>query len=149
MSGDRSQFKKQNKLIYGLHPEGILEIKIHDPKKKNAFFLKTMIKFTELFTEANNDDKVKCIVVHGGQTFSAGNDVEAFQIGYEDYEGLKIFVKSAIQNGLIKFVNSLAKLEKPLIALVRGQAVGIGFTMLSMADFVYCSPESKFFTPFM
>ena len=90
MSGDRSQFKKKSKLIYGLHPEGILEIKIHDPKKKNAFFYNTMVKFAELFTEANNDDKVKCIVLHGGQMFSAGNDVEAFQIGYEDYESLGV-----------------------------------------------------------
>ncbi len=48
MSGDRTKFKYDSKLIYGLHPEGILEIKLHDPKKKNAFFKKTMNKLCDL-----------------------------------------------------------------------------------------------------
>lgn len=47
------------------------------------------------------------------------------------------------------FVQALFDLEKPLIAFVRGIAIGIAFTMLSFADFVYCSPETRFFTPFM
>ena len=91
MSGDRTKFHKDRKLIYGLHPEGIFEIKIHDPKKKNAFFLKTMQKFAELFDYANKDDNVKCVVLHGGENFSAGNDVAAFEIGRNDLDNVSKF----------------------------------------------------------
>ena len=38
---------------------------------------------------------------------------------------------------------------KPLIAVVRGGCVGIGFTHLGLFDFVYCSPDAYFMTPFM
>jgi hypothetical protein len=48
MSGDRTKFQYSSKLIYGVHPEGIMEIKLHDYKKKNAFFTKTMNKLAEL-----------------------------------------------------------------------------------------------------
>jgi Delta3-Delta2-enoyl-CoA isomerase len=92
---------------------------------------------------------VKCIVLHGGQIFSAGNDVEAFEIGREDVSFIDKMVKEMIRTSLNRLMESLLNLEKPLIALVSGFAVGIGFTMLSMADFVYCTPEAKFLTPFM
>jgi len=100
MSGDRTKFKYASKLIYGLHPEGILEIKLHDPKKKNAFFHKTMMKFIELMEFANNDPKVKCVVIHGGKNFSAGNDLEVFQIGRDDVDEVERFAKEVIKSGL-------------------------------------------------
>jgi enoyl-CoA hydratase/carnithine racemase len=136
-------------LIYGLHPEGILEIKIHDPKKKNAFFHKTMIKIVELLGYANKDPKVKCVVIHGGKFFSAGNDLEAFQIGREDVDEVKQIANDLLKTGLTKMLQALYDLEKPLVMLARGFCIGLGFTMLSLADFVYCTPETKFFTPFM
>ena len=78
MSGDRSKFTYESKLIYGLHPEGVFEIKIHNPKKKNSFFNKTMLKLGDLFIAANKDDNIKCILLHGGDIFCTGNDIEAF-----------------------------------------------------------------------
>jgi Delta3-Delta2-enoyl-CoA isomerase len=149
MSGDRSKFTYASKLIYGLHPEGILEIKIHDPKKKNAFFIKTMIKISELMQYANLDPKVKCVVLHGGKFFSAGNDLEAFEIGRDDIHEVRSIASESLKNGLTRLLKSLYDLEKPLISLVRGFSVGLGFTMTSLSDFVYCTPEAKFFTPFM
>ena len=35
------------------------------------------------------------------------------------------------------------------MAIVRGGCHGIGFTMLSGIDFIYCSPDAVFQTPFM
>lgn len=149
MSGDRTKFKYECKLIYGLHPEGILEIKFHDAKKRNSFFEKTMRRLGEILDEATIDDRIKCVVLHGGEVFSAGNDLEAFQIGRTDTENVYKFATTVLKSGLYKMLTSLANFEKPLIAVVRGFAIGLGFTMLSYADFVYCTPEAKFFTPFM
>ena len=91
-------------MIYGLHPEGILEIKLHDPKKKNAFFNKTMIKLIELMEFANKDPKVKCVVIHGGKFFSAGNDLEAFQIGRDDVDEVKRITNELLKTGLTKML---------------------------------------------
>ena len=38
---------------------------------------------------------------------------------------------------------------KPIVGLVRGGAIGIGFTSTSHFDFIYCSPDAYFSTPFM
>ena len=149
MSGDRSKFQYGSKLIYGVHPEGILEIKLHDPKKKNSFFVKTMIKISELMEYANSDPKVKCVVIHGGKFFSAGNDLEVFEIGRDDIHEVKSFANESLKNGLTRMLKSIYDLEKPLVSLMRGFSVGLGFTMSSLSDFLYCTPEAKFFTPFM
>lgn len=122
---------------------------MHDPKKKNAFFHKTMIKLDELMQYANKSQKVKCVVIHGGKFFSAGNDLEAFQIGRDDVDEVKHITTELLKTGLTKVLKSLYDLEKPLVMLARGICVGLGFTILSLADFVYCTPETKFFTPFM
>ena len=92
---------------------------------------------------------MKCIVLHGGKIFCTGNDVEAFQIGREDTEFIETYVKDLLKNSLNKLLTSMFNFDKPLVALVRGFAIGIGFTMLTLADFVYCTPEARFFTPFM
>lgn len=61
-------------IIYGKrqsHP-GLLEIKLHNPKKKNAFRSETILKITEIIHQAEEDKEIKVIMLHGGKFFSAG-----------------------------------------------------------------------------
>ena len=51
--------------------------------------------------------------------------------------------------GVYNFVSSIMNCKKPTVFVVRGQAVGISFTIQSNADFIYCTPEATFTTPFM
>lgn len=39
--------------------------------------------------------------------------------------------------------------KKPIVAVVRGGAMGIGFTLLSHCTLVYVAPDVKLKTPFM
>lgn len=78
MSGDRSKFTEDSNLLYGVHPEGIMEIKSHNPKKRNAWTKETQAKMVELFKIANQDDSIKVVLLHGGSYFSSGNDLSVF-----------------------------------------------------------------------
>ena len=49
-------------------------------------------------------------------------------------------------NPLLIALNSSVK---PVVAVVRGGALGISFTTLSLVDFIYVSPDAHFMTPFM
>jgi enoyl-CoA hydratase/carnithine racemase len=56
---------------------------------------------------------------------------------------------SALAAPIVRFMHALARCELPLIAAVRGNAVGIGTTMLMHCDHVVASTEARFATPFV
>ena len=66
-----------------------------------------------------------------------------------DEEKKKKLSEVATQQYLKYFLEAMLNCEKPIVAMVRGAAIGIGATMLSLCDFVYCTPETYFSTPFM
>lgn len=50
---------------------------------------------------------------------------------------------------MIRFLHALARGEKPLVAAVQGNAVGIGTTMLLHCDHVVASSAARLATPFV
>jgi len=89
-------------------------------------------------------------MLHGGEYFSSGNDLSVFTklMGAEDSEK-RAFAETGVKEAMVVLMTALIDLEKPLVAVVRGASYGISCTMLGLADFIYCSPDGKFCTPFM
>ena len=54
-----------------------------------------------------------------------------------------------VKDVMVKMLMAMANTVKPIVVLVRGAAIGIGFTLTAHSTFLYCSPEAKFMTPFM
>ena len=50
---------------------------------------------------------------------------------------------------MVRYETQMKNSKKPIVALVRGKAVGISFTTTAFFDFIYCTPEAEFFVPFM
>ena len=50
---------------------------------------------------------------------------------------------------MVKFLTASIDLEKPLVLMVSGGIFGIACTQSAWADFIYCTPEAVFKTPFM
>ena len=93
-------------------------------------------------------------MLHGGRFFSSGNDLSVF--GGRDANGKRMSVEKMIEmaedgvmNVMVGMLLAMAKSVKPIVAVVRGKSLGIGFTLLSHAHFIYCAPEATFMTPFM
>ena len=53
------------------------------------------------------------------------------------------------QYTMTMLLSAMNKSVKPIVGLVRGKAIGIGFTMTALFDFIYCTPEAVFSVPFM
>ena len=53
------------------------------------------------------------------------------------------------QKSLGASLTAFNRSEKPIIAVVRGGCLGIAFTTLCLADFVYVTQDAVFKTPFM
>lgn len=59
-------------------------------------------------------------------------------------EEMKKFADEGVKGKMGDCLLAMHKSKKPTIAVVRGGCVGIAFTTLCLADFVYVSPDAYF-----
>ena len=103
----------------------------------------------ELLTAVNKDEKIKCVLIHGGRFYSAGNDLSILGgYGQETPENARKYAQAGIDS-MVAGLTALKNCEKPIVACVRGGAHGIGFTKLGLMDFIYVTEDANFKTPFM
>jgi enoyl-CoA hydratase/carnithine racemase len=89
--------------------------------------------------EAAGDFAVRAVVITcEGDHFTAGNDIADFLANPPTNE----------DSDVARFLGSLLEFPKPLIAAVKGNAVGVGTTMLLHCDVVIAGPTAKFSMPF-
>jgi enoyl-CoA hydratase/carnithine racemase len=118
----------------------ILDVSFNRPTKKNAMTFNMYTTLAGLLDEADKDDGVRVVLLHGaGDSFTAGNDLADFMKGLP--EG-----GASPQERLIA---ALVAFYKPLVAAVHGAAIGSGTTMLPHCDFVYAGESAKFQMPFV
>jgi len=123
----------------------IARITLNRPEKKNALKKEMYISLRERLLEADQDDGVHVILFAGnGDTFCAGNDISDFVPDTEPDEQAEEERRLAV----IEYLVCLSDIEKPLIALANGSAIGVGFTMLLHFDFILASPTARFTLPF-
>src|ERR1700741_3330906 len=118
----------------------ILRVTVNRPAKKNAMTSAMYIALADVLNEAARDDEVSVVIWDAaGDSFSAGNDVEDF-------------LKNPPGPGespQARLGNALLNLDKPVIAAVKGAAVGGGTTLLTHCDFVFAGESAKFQLPFV
>ncbi len=120
---------------------GIRTIRMNRPEKKNALTQPMYAAMTRAFGEAQDNEAIRCIVIAGGPgAFSAGADIGEF---------LESAQSGALRPSTVEFLKAIAHNRKPLVAAVKGLAVGIGVTMLFHCDHVVASSDATFTTPFL
>ncbi|CAB4633009.1 unannotated protein [freshwater metagenome] len=89
--------------------------------------------------EAAGDFGIRAVIITSeSQHFTAGNDISDFMDNPPTSDSSEVS----------RFLESLLNFPKPLIAAVKGNAVGVGTTMLLHCDVVVASPTAKFSMPF-
>ena len=116
---------------------------------RNASTGAGQLLMSKIITAAQTDEKVKVILIHGGKYFSSGNDLKALMAGGGDTETMVKNGKWGIFDCMNPYLNAINESVKPVVGVIRGGAIGIGFTQLAMYDFLYVAPDAHFMTPFM
>ena len=120
--------------------DGVMEIVIARPDKKNALTGVMYEGLIEAMQTADTSDEVRCILIHGeGENYSAGSDIGEFLQRINRTEEFPA----------LRFIRQLAICETPVVAAVDGNAIGVGTTMLFHFDLVYASPATRFHMPFI
>ena len=116
--------------------DGILLLTLNRPEKKNSFNVEQWTAFAAELDAARKDDDVTVVVITGaGNDFSAGQDLR----------------DAAIPGALLSYritERAVVDFDKPLIAAVKGVAVGGGATMLFHCDVLYVGESLSMRLPF-
>lgn len=113
-------------------------IVLNQPKKKNAISAVMMDKLTDALNTLENEDTIKVIALRGeGENFCAGGDL--------DQPGPRPMTAEFSRQSLRRYIRAAREIRavsKPVVALVRGYAVG-GAVSLMLACDLACLAEGS------
>jgi enoyl-CoA hydratase/carnithine racemase len=106
---------------------GVLRLTMDRPKSANALDMGLQAALLEALEEAARDDAVKAVLLTGagGRVFSAGADLR---------EELGPDARRLRREALLRSLLAMLDFPKPLLAVVRGKAVGGGGMLMLLAD---------------
>lgn len=120
----------------------VMTIRLNRADKKNALTQEMYTAMEQAVTAAAGNTDVRVVLFVGsGGSFCAGNDLQDFVKLDHNMPREK--------NPVLRFMNALAALPKPVVAAVQGPAIGIGATMLFHCDLVYAGNSARFQFPFV
>ncbi|MEY3795378.1 MAG: hypothetical protein RLZZ120_489, partial [Actinomycetota bacterium] len=116
-----------------------LVISLNRPEKMNAITRSMYAALSQNLNEAAGDFGIRCVVLTSeGDHFTSGNDIRDFMSN----------PPTESDSDVAKFLGALLEFPKPLLAAVKGNAIGVGTTMLLHCDVVVASPTANFCMPF-
>ncbi len=117
---------------------GIAKIVLDRPERYNALTDEMKNEFLEALQAIRFDHNVRAVLLTGeGKAFCSGSDVGTMG-EFDPLAG-----RDRIQHAH-DFILALANMEKPVIAAVRGPAVGVGWSLALACDIILASDTAKF-----
>ena len=129
----------ENSIIHAVK-DFIGTITLNRPAHRNAFTLEMLEECTALLQLWQKDDAVRVVVLTGaGESFCSGGDVKKMGQSQSIVEK-----KSDLWNRMQSLPKALAVFDKPIIAMVNGDAVGGGMDLALMCDIRISSDRARF-----
>ncbi|MCP3984024.1 MAG: enoyl-CoA hydratase [bacterium] len=134
---------EEPRVLTDLDEEGVLQITLNRPLRKNAFDEMQWDALAQTLDSAREDAQVAVAVLTGaGGNFSSGADLSSFS---GDPAPARADGKPS---GFFACVDAVFAFDKPLLASVQGIAVGGGCTLAVAADIVYVGKSLRMRLPF-
>lgn len=117
----------------------VLSISFNRPEKMNAITRGMYAQLAQALNSADQDFGIRAVILTSeGGSFTSGNDISDFLEHPPTSE----------DSTVAAFLAAIHNFTKPLIAAVKGNAVGVGTTLLLHCDLVVAADDSKFSLPF-
>ena len=119
--------------------DGIVTLTLNDPERMNAFSADMRRQLIQRFTELNDDDECRAIVLAAaGQNFTAGGDLKGFN------ETTVRQCRTRLKRGGALLVREMIAGAKPIVAAVEGYAFGAGLALAAASDYVVAGQGAQF-----
>ena len=131
-----------NVVIRAMGEGGVLTLRLNRPEKKNALSREMYAALTDGLASAAADDAARAVLLAGGEDFTAGNDIADFAADGAAGDG------PLRTTAALDFLEALTRFPKPVVAAVRGAAIGIGATLLLHCDAAVAARTARLQMPF-
>ncbi len=130
-------------ISYAVNDEGVALITIERPEKRNAFRPLTSAEMYHAITVARHDKSVRVVLLtgRGDKAFCAGADLSVREGEEEKGFGAGLSIAPASVSDVQV---AIRRIEKPVIALVSGFAIGGGQVLHQVCDISIAAEHSKF-----
>ncbi len=122
----------------GVRP-GVGLIQLNRPKALNALNIPLMEELRTVLAQWDDDPTIRCVVLTGNdRAFAAGADIREMA----DQTAISMYLRDQFRTW-----DALRRFRKPLIACVRGYALGGGLELALLCDMIFASESAKFGCP--
>lgn len=123
--------------------DGVAFIILDKPGSMNAIDPGMMDQLADCLERLERDDEVNVIILKGtGKHFSSGGDLS--NVNSEDITELRRMMKRYGRAAL-----TIQQIEKPVIAMVQGYAIGGAMSLVLACDIIFASERAKFSSGFL
>ena len=124
---------------------GVATLTLNRPQALNALNRDLTLALVESVSSCETDERVRCVVLRGGEHFMAGGDLKWFKSLSEDKSPSenRAQFESFIQEAHA-IIFALRRMPKPVIASVRGAVAGFGMSLMMATDLVLASDKAYF-----
>lgn len=136
-----AEYERLNVRIEG-REDDVFWIELSNPEKLNVVDGTMHAELTHVFKDAYESDTRVVVLTGEGDAFSAGGDISWMQ---EWIEEPGTFQETLAEGE--ELIENLVNIEKPVIARVNGDAVGLGATLALHCDIVVASEDAKIGDP--
>src|ERR1700757_1657998 len=120
--------------------DGIATLTLNDPERMNAFSADMRRELIQRFTELNDDDACRAIVLAAaGPNFSAGGDLKGWN------ETTVRECRTRLKRGGALLIREMIAGAKPIVAAVEGYAFGAGLALAAASDYVVAGGGGQLF----
>ncbi|EUC47376.1 hypothetical protein COCMIDRAFT_3634 [Bipolaris oryzae ATCC 44560] len=126
-------------LIVSIRDDGIAILELNRPKKRNALCQALIDDLTAALRQIDRNPTILAAILTSSGPFCAGADLT---------ELAKLTTAEATRVGWLKDLDeAFSSFRKPILAAVRGFALGGGFELALMCDMVYATADARFGFP--
>ena len=120
--------------------DSVALLRLNRPEALNALNATLLDELSAALSDADRNDKVRCIVLTGSEkAFAAGADIKEMST--------KTFVEVYESDLFGAQIEAITRVRKPIIAAVSGYALGGGCELAMICDFIIASDTAKFGQP--
>lgn len=122
----------------------IARLTLDRPAQMNAYSTRMCDELEEALERYLRDDPLRCLIVTGaGRGFCSGGDVSGADADHAGLMQAQLSHAREMRDGMHRVILSLARLDKPVIAMINGPAVAGGLALALACDIRIASEGAR------